>query len=560
MEFKLCAVARAASVLIALSVTACGGGGGDVPTNTSSPQQLPAATPPQATAPVITATLLNPGSVASANSVVTAPNGDSVSYFGATSNKGPSEAMVRSGGKSSWIYYDADGNVSRILDVESGAYVVVRQRPDALGSEYLSFDKSNVFTGGSTVYQEAGNWFSAPILGDMGQIVASLTAAGINGSTSSGGFPPLSGALSLRAEKLAYGSPVALPKGAQSILNGQLTVATLGSRMLNMLIPSAHAQSFTAQDRARLNSAVALAVVGGVVFTTAPVVGTLFAAAGAATLFRALVGISDRNLTSAFADMDRVLENSVSGSYTNSGMTSPSLIDRVRNAVRTAVDTGVSSIASTVKRTVTQTNSLAIGVVAASRLPDPTPASYVLPSQPLRGSTVSGSLVDPSGKVFVASGSVSAAGVVDVTATAPDGDSVKLNGTVNPSINGAAGIAQGAVTRTVSSGGTGSGSWSGTSESLGACQTVSRSGGAGTFAYAFNLGRSSGSFELRYEMFSVPDGMAVVVGGKTVFKTDGLVSNSKTQNVTYLGGDTAIVNMFAPNSGTAWNFTLGCGQ
>ena len=53
--------------------------------------------------------------------------------------------------------------------------------------------------------------------------------------------------------------------------------------------------------------------------------------------------------------------------------------------------------------------------------------------------------------------------------------------------------------------------------------------------------------------------MVIVVGGQTVFTTNGLVSDSKSVSVTYTDADTATVNMFAPNSGTVWDFTLGCG-
>ena len=53
--------------------------------------------------------------------------------------------------------------------------------------------------------------------------------------------------------------------------------------------------------------------------------------------------------------------------------------------------------------------------------------------------------------------------------------------------------------------------------------------------------------------------MVIVVGGQTVFTTNGLVSGSRSVSVAYTGADTATVNMFAPHSGTVWDFTLGCG-
>ncbi len=557
MTSRYLKIPTASLTLITVALlTACGGGDTvSSPAGAGSPTTPPPVTPPAIMAPVITASLLAAGSASSPGAVVALPNGDSVQYFGTASANGPTEAVVRAAGKSHWIYYDADGSVSRLLDVDSGSYVVVRPRSDLLGSEYLSFDKTNTFTGGTTVFQDANGWFSAPVLGDMGQITASVSAAAIAAPST----PAFNGAMSLRAAQLAYGSAAALPKAAQDILNGQLTTASLGNRLLDLVIPSAYAQSVPAQDRARLNSGMALGVIGNVAFPTAPAAATLFAAAGAANAYRFVVNLGNRNLSQAFTRLDQALEDATSGSFSSAGAGSPSLLDRVRTAVSAALTRGVSSIASATPRTVTQATALQAGISAVVRLPDPTPASYVLPARALTNTAVTGSVVDSAGRVFTAIGSVSSTGALDVTANGPNAETLRVSGTVSTAPGATSGVVTGTVVRAVTGGTSAGVITNGTTAIVGKCAILTQSGGQGTFSYTFNLGRAAGNFKLDYEMYSIPDGMVIVVGGQTVFTTNGLVSGSRSVSVPYTGADTATVNMFAPNSGTAWDFTLGCG-
>ena len=559
IQAPLCALTAVSMALL----PACGGGGSSsapslpvVSTFTTAPVPTPA---PASTATVNVA-LLPAGSASVPSAVVTTSTGDSVSYYGAASLATPTEAFVKSGNSASWVYYNADGSINRMLDVTTGSYVVVRARQDKLGAEYLTFDNANTFVSGTTVYQDAGTWFQAPILGDMGQITATLTAPAVSGTATGPSAAPLSGAISLRATQLAYGAPVGLPTGAQALLNGQLTTASLGGRLLDMLVPSAYAQSvLSTQDRARLYSGVALSVVGGVVFASNPVVSTLFLAAGAATAYRTLTNFQDKNLSQVFLDMDKLLEGGTSASYSNTSTASSSLLERVRASIEMAVKSGLTVLRANLTRTITQSTSLSTGVTPTTRLTDPTPASYTLPVQPLRGTPVNGSVVDATGRVFTATGTVSSTGTIDVTATTTDGESLTVTGTVTNSGTNATGTVTGSVTRYFGGRSSLGTLTAGTTAAVGKCQTLTQSGGQGTFSYAFNLGRSAGSFQLNYEMYSIPDGMTIVVGGKTVFSTNGLVSGAKSVTVPFADSDTAFVNMYAPNSGTAWDFTLGCG-
>jgi hypothetical protein len=60
-------------------------------------------------------------------------------------------------------------------------------------------------------------------------------------------------------------------------------------------------------------------------------------------------------------------------------------------------------------------------------------------------------------------------------------------------------------------------------------------------------------------MYSIPDAMTIRSGsGSVLFTTNGLVSGSSTVNVTFSGGRFIYVTLNAPNSGTAWDYLIGC--
>ena len=106
---------------------------------------------------------------------------------------------------------------------------------------------------------------------------------------------------------------------------------------------------------------------------------------------------------------------------------------------------------------------------------------------------------------------------------------------------------------------TDTGTFTVTQQTLGACQTQQSSGGQGTFTKTYDLGQDAGTFDLTYEMFSIPDRLDVVDStGKSLFSTGGLVSNGQTVPITYSGSRRIVVILSAPNSGTAWEYVVGC--
>jgi hypothetical protein len=86
-----------------------------------------------------------------------------------------------------------------------------------------------------------------------------------------------------------------------------------------------------------------------------------------------------------------------------------------------------------------------------------------------------------------------------------------------------------------------------------------QSGGQQTTTYTVLLDRSRGKLNLYYEMYTIPDRLDLIYEGATIFTTGGLVSGSQTIQRD-IDGDAKeiLVRITAPNSGTAWNFSIDC--
>lgn len=90
-----------------------------------------------------------------------------------------------------------------------------------------------------------------------------------------------------------------------------------------------------------------------------------------------------------------------------------------------------------------------------------------------------------------------------------------------------------------------------------ACNTQTRSGGAGTTVTTHHLGRSSGTFQFEYQPFSVPDRFIVTFEGSTLLDT-GSVANGASHTLPFAGSTTiASITVIGP-TGTAWNYTVFC--
>jgi hypothetical protein len=166
-------------------------------------------------------------------------------------------------------------------------------------------------------------------------------------------------------------------------------------------------------------------------------------------------------------------------------------------------------------------------------------------SPAVASTAVEGFAVDNTDKMYTLTGNVGATGSLTVNGTATGGSTIAITGTLTgSSFSGSY------------SGTPGTGSLTGTTTSLGSCQTQNSSGGQGTFAKTFNMGSSTGDVTFSYDAFSIPDAFRVVNGGVTHLNT-GSVSNTGSKTFA-LSGSIVFVTVSAPLSGTAWNFTLSC--
>ncbi len=153
-------------------------------------------------------------------------------------------------------------------------------------------------------------------------------------------------------------------------------------------------------------------------------------------------------------------------------------------------------------------------------------------------------------------GSINGSGVFTALGSTSDGSQLNLSGTaqVTSGATGSWAITSGG------GGGGGGGGLNGNVTPPGTCNASSGSGGQGGTIRTFNMGQSCGEVAFSYEMYGIPDQAIVTQGSAELFNTGGLVSGSRTTNLKLVGGrsTTVTVIIFAPRSGTAWDFSIGC--
>jgi len=91
------------------------------------------------------------------------------------------------------------------------------------------------------------------------------------------------------------------------------------------------------------------------------------------------------------------------------------------------------------------------------------------------------------------------------------------------------------------------------------CDNFTQSGGQSVQTFYVSLDGSQGNIVLTYEMYRIPDKLELIYEDQTIFTTGGLVSGSRTVNLSIDGDEEFILaRITAPNSGTAWNFQIDC--
>lgn len=96
------------------------------------------------------------------------------------------------------------------------------------------------------------------------------------------------------------------------------------------------------------------------------------------------------------------------------------------------------------------------------------------------------------------------------------------------------------------------------------CDATVQSGGPGETTTQHELGKSSGTVVIEYDMKTLPDEINVYYDNVLVASSNGLVSDSNTLQFKYTavsGKPTyCIVKISAPYDNTEWNYLLNCPQ
>lgn len=511
--------------LLFLVLTGCsggGGGGGDGP----GPKSLSFAshTSFSAEQPLLS---------------VTNASGDTIDYFGeedVDGNPQYSQAVVTSGEGIVRIFFDENRAIARIQNETTGAFVLVRTLDN--GELYRIYDAAGAYQGGFAILTNPdGTHAVAEELGQSaidGQLTLTLTP--VSGVAQSATLVPVSGA--------GLGTPVPLPANLEDFLAtgalAKLTASELMDRvgrsgLTSMLIGGA---------------IVAGEIAGLVTLTPAAVAiaGTLVVVGGGATLlgytYPAIVnGALDQLDVPGGGDfIERVVSHL--------GDSVDSLVDEFRDQAESIVDTGNPVLGDAEFEVDDGPATDDPSSFWESELLQPAPTS----EPDVIDTEVEGFGVDQNSNTYTYTGTAYDSGAVIAEGTGSDGSRTSVTGSLE-STGDYSGSWQNDTNGTVN----GFGNATGTEEAFGDCETVTNSGGQGTFSFAYNMGASSGTVTFMYDSYSIPDAFDVFNGGASVFSTGGLVSGGTSVDF-QLSSAFVYVNVSAPQSGTAWDFSISCPQ
>lgn len=90
------------------------------------------------------------------------------------------------------------------------------------------------------------------------------------------------------------------------------------------------------------------------------------------------------------------------------------------------------------------------------------------------------------------------------------------------------------------------------------CNKVTPSGGAGVTTNVHELGRTSGTFDLSYQMYTVPDQLDLYYQGALLYSTGEPVSSDATVPITFSGTSSQVTIVVTGPPGTSWHYTVAC--
>jgi hypothetical protein len=586
-------------------------------TPVTAPVTTPVTVSPGASVPVVQTPRVFQTTVAASGTqpelrVLQAANGAMTTYVMDSKGVLPVQAVVKQAdGTQARVYYGPNGEVIKAVNASDNSFITFTYSDTAITA--LQFDAKGVFKSGSTLQNDGTGWSTAPVTGSQGQIVATSTgqfsALVLTGGLTVGTATPLHAKLSALLPTTPatsmgtepYAKALNLSSDTRKSLYSGLALTILGGVLSAGGAPQL-GLPLAAVGVARLGEGIV-----GIQHDAAtqllddqlsPSLGNEMATGGnsASSLLSRVQDYVSGKVTSfkdaAVAKIEKA-SNLLAGTVASSGKADttpapeplPLSSNRAGTYGATVVDksgkvyTGAATVDSDGKVALSASSS--DGATASAQGAYTTASDQF--SGRISGKDARGAVTTPdyivqeqaaaaqrerdfqSNSVSTvkevlqldddyAAGRISAADYANQRAALAVKSplavqSVSQFRTANKNYMAAAEYAQQA-----------SGSnWSGQTVTIGKCNAQTQSGGQGSFAYAYNLGPSSGQFKLSYNMYSIPDALTVVIGGGQAYSTGGLASGSKSIDVSYSGSSIAVVTVTAPDSSTQWTFTLGCG-
>ena len=538
------------------SLMACGGGG-----DTNSPAAPVTVGPPAATV-TANATLLR-ASTADTAAPMLAFFTRSGGAMSAQKTAAGTQVDVKTSTSNYRSIFDAAGVLKETVDVSTGEKVKVELVAGRV--QMLRYSASNVLLGALAVFVQNGVVKVADITG-LPTLDGQLTGS-VAGSTPASfalvadDFTGLTNIRNADAATLALADnlfPTATSLTASRSVDRQL-IANGGDALTAQAFGGVDAAQVTKFALIGFIAGGGLAVAGAASTVVVPVV---FAAAAFGILGQVIASQQARldALFNCTGDVDACKTSSLdignsSGMALFGGLAAnrsePDLLQDVVSRSNARWD----NLKDNLRRVFDRTKDTVTSAVAATDF-----STY--PALSLITSQVTGFLVNSANRTANLIGTVDPQGRINVTGTTSSGATsatVALTLTANGTLPGLGQTATSSTTISGTlSGALGSGTVTGKSEAIGACNRIQQAGNQGTFSFAHRLGNGTGTSSFFYDAFSIPDAFTVLYGAGLQYSTGGLVSGSKTTPLVLSGNPTVFVSVSAPNSSTAWNYSLSC--
>lgn len=539
-----------ASTLLA----ACGGGG------SASPTPVTPSAPPPPPVPTLTRDVIVSaygGSTTQPSYSIGNQRQDRIDLFGADNASGDfiaNQAAVKVVGESGTqntysVFFDQNGAPTRINDESNRRYVLVKRANDV--TRFEMYDSSNRFQSGFAIVRNGSGPQSVAMIKGVpvvqSQQITGQLQGGINGS-----FAVVS------EQNAGLDTPQDLPAPMRNYLAVPASAARSG-RSQPAATGSAAPASISSGLETLIRTAaetypIAGGVAGGLLLAGSPLAIPVaqvalvgFGVALAANTVRQALN-SQRDQIPAGDQRD--MYDSIFGTVSEPSPSATSLISRLIDEATRQAGSIIQS--GTAKLDQLADNFRSRSGVAADTLQgylDPTQQPAPVSGPPVVDTAVSGSGVDSNNVQYRYRGTLANGGNLHLVATPTAGSTppITLDGTLDANQRVSGSYTDGSNT----------GSFSGSAAPLGQCQTLTQSGGQGTFSYASDVGSASGTVSFSYNAYSIPDAFTVTNADQTVFTTNGLVSGTGGNSFP-ISASTVFVTVSAPNNGTAWDFVLGC--